>query len=193
MIRHIQNAVTHHSTARTAARHAKTQTEANPFRSVLDATSATTEAPVAASSSKTAQTGNAASPVTTAGSKPASAATITATITKEASPAAVTLAAPSFEYGATVTNPDGTVAALNWTQFADAATAERVAAKLGGKVADSTIDGYSATQRSIKVPGSQNLVNAGIAAQLFAQYGDKPGSPAWQIINRDLGRDSMAT
>ena len=85
------------------------------------------------------------------------------------------------------------MAALNWTQFADDATAQQMAAKLGGIVSSSNTDGYSATQRSIKVPGSANLVNAGIAAQLFAQYGDKPGSQAWQIINGDLGRDPMST
>lgn len=188
MIRHIQNAVTHHSTARTAARHAaKAQTDANPFRSVLDATAAVTGAPVAAAPAKTAPTR--AVSTSTPGTTPA----ITATITKEAAPATAAPVAPGFEYGAIVNNPDGSVAVLNWTQFADAATADRMAAKLGGTVKDSTTDGYSATQRSIKVPGSPNLVNAGIAAQLFAQYGDKPGSPAWQIINRDLGRDSMAT
>ncbi len=185
MIRHLHNALLHHSTARTAApTAAKTQSDANPFRNILDAASASTNA----SAAKTAATKSAQVEVA-----PGGGATISASITKTADKPTVTLAPPAFEHGPTVKNPDGSVGVLNWTQFADTGTAEQLAMKLGGTVTSSNNDMYSATQRSIKVPGSPNLINAGIAAQLFAQYGDKPGSPAWQIINRDLGRDPMST
>lgn len=122
--------------------------------------------------------------------------TITSTVTKPPTPAAqpaVTLTPPHFQQGATVTNPDGSVSPLNATEFATAGTAQEIAAKLGGTVATTTLSGYSAGQLNISVPGSQNLVNAGVAAQLFARYGDQQGSQAWQIINRDLGRDPMST
>jgi hypothetical protein len=170
MIRNIHHS-THHSL--TAARPAaKTQAETNPFRNVLDSTSTETAATTKAASSP---------------------ATITATITKPAAKPVVTLSPPVYEQSPTVANPDGSESPLNWTQFASAATADQIAAKLGGTV-DSVISGGNSTaQRSIRVQGSPNLVNAGIAAQLFAQYGDKPGSQAWQIINRDLGRDPMST
>ena len=170
MIRNIHHA-THHSlpAARPAA---KTQAESNPFRSVLDSTSTNPEASLAAATSP---------------------ATITATITKPPAKAVVTLSLPVYEKSPTVANPDGSESPLNWTQFADGATADQIAAKLGGTVDSATNAGNSTAQRSIRVAGSPNLVNAGIAAQLFAQYGDKPGSQAWQIINRDLGRDPMST
>ncbi len=185
MIRHIHNALLHHSTARTAApTAAKTQTDANPFRNVLDAADASANASAAnTAAAKPAQVEIA----------PSGGATINASIIKATAMPTVTLAPPAFEHSPTVKNPDGSVGVLNWTQFADAGTAEQLAVKLGGTVANSSNDMFSATQRSIKVPGSPNLINAGIAAQLFAQYGDKPGSPAWQIINRDLGRDPMST
>jgi len=181
MIRQINNAATHHSTARMAARQtAKASTDANPFRSVLDSTSSSST-PVSpllatAASLQTPQ--------------------ITATISKSVVPAvnpAVTLSPPVFQQGATVTNPDGSSSALNSMEFAAPQTAQQIAAKLGGTVDEGNIPGFSTSQLSIRVPGSNNLVNAGVAAQLFAQYGDKPGSQAWQIINRDIGRDPMST
>lgn len=178
MIRNIHHA-THHSltAARPAARPTThptttTQAETNPFRSVLDSTSTSTAASPSAATSP---------------------ATITATITKPPAKAVVTLSPPVYEKSPTVANPDGSESPLNWTQFADGATADQIAAKLRGTVDSTTNAGNSTAQRSIRVEGSPNLVNAGIAAQLFAQYGDKPGSQAWQIINRDLGRDPMST
>ena len=174
MIRNIHHA-THHSltASRPAARPTTTtQAETNPFRSVLDSTSTSTAASPSAATSP---------------------ATITATITKPPAKAVVTLSPPVYEKSPTVANPDGSESPLNWTQFADGATADQIAAKLRGTVDSTTNAGNSTAQRSIRVEGSPNLVNAGIAAQLFAQYGDKPGSQAWQIINRDLGRDPMST
>ncbi len=172
MIRHIHNANTHHAlSTKTATR---TTTESNTTTDGSDSFRKLFDSSTSSGASVTPQ--------------------ITGTITKDATPApAVTLTPPHFEQGVTVTNPDGSVVPLNYTQFATDATAQEIATKLGGTVATSQMEGYSATQRSISVPGSANLVNAGIAAQLFARYGDKPGSQAWQIINRDLGRDPMAT
>ena len=122
--------------------------------------------------------------------------TINATVTKTPTAATkpvVTLTPPQYQQGATVTNPDGSITPVNVTEFAAPATAQQIAAKLGGTVATTTLSGYSAGQLNISVPGSPNMVNAGIAADLFARYGDQQGSQAWQIINRDLGRDPMST
>jgi len=174
---HSLNHTTHHANvAQTAARQsAPAASETNPFQSVLATTSAASPA-----SSAPALT------------QPPAKATITATITKSATPAVV-LTAPVYEQGATVSNPDGSSSPLNSFELADGATAANIAAKLGGTIDESILGGFSVGQRNIKVPGSANLINAGIAAQLFAQYGDRPGSIAWQTINRDLGRDPMST
>jgi len=193
MIRQIHNANIHHLAAHSAARPAaKTSAGTGSFRSVLHSTTTSSFSDLFSSSSANTTSGTPADATAGTPATTTAPAQITGTVVKAATPA-LTLGQPAFEPNPTVTNPDGSVAALNWTQFADDATAQQMAAKLGGKVSSSNTDGYSATQRSIKVPGSQNLVNAGIAAQLFAQYGDKPGSQAWQIINRDLGRDPMST
>ncbi len=173
MIHRIDYAINHathqmNAVPATARPSAPAASETNPFQSVL----ATTSAPDLKQALPKA--------------------TITAVITKSAAPA-VALTAPVYEQGATVSNPDGSTSPLNHFELADGATAANIAAKLGGVVDQSILGGFSVGQRNIKVPGSSNLINAGIAAQLFAEYGDKPGSIAWQTINRDLGRDPMST
>jgi hypothetical protein len=118
---------------------------------------------------------------------------IKAVITSAPAPAAVTaqpLDGNLYEQNATVMNPLGATTALNPMEMATDATAQAMAAKLGGTVVtDQFTGGYStsAPTREISVPGSNNKINAGVAASLFAAYGDAPGSQAWQIINRDLG------
>jgi hypothetical protein len=80
--------------------------------------------------------------------------------------------------------------------MASTSTAEQIAAKLGGTVtADRFGGGFSTSAdiREISFTGSNVKINAGIAASLFAQYGDAPGSEAWRVINNDLQRDPMAT
>ena len=199
MIRNVGNLAAHHLASHQAARPVKNvSAETNPFRSVLDSTSVpatvtSTERKGAVVTSAVAPNPftPALTPAATTGSTQAP-AQIQATIIKPAA-TGVELAPPVFETGAAVTNPDGSMSHLNWNEFADGATAEQIAAKLGGTVSTSPVDGFSVQQRGIKVPGSDNLINAGIAAKLFAQYGDKPGSLAWQVINRDLGRDPMST
>ena len=78
----------------------------------------------------------------------------------------------------------------NPLQFATADAAAALAKKLGGEVREDNLSGTfsrSAPQRMIVVAGA-NPINAGLAAGLFAFYGDAPDSEAWRIINRDLGR-----
>jgi hypothetical protein len=103
---------------------------------------------------------------------------------------------PTFEQGAVVTAPDGTTTPLNPLEMASTDTAAQIAAKLGGTVtADQFGGGFSTSAdiREISFEGSNVKINAGIAASLFAQYGDAPGSQAWRTINNDLQRDPMAT
>jgi hypothetical protein len=97
----------------------------------------------------------------------------------------------SFISGATVSAPDGSATSLNPVELATPATAQEVAALLGGTVVqDSMSGGYtqSAATAEISVPGSANEINAGLAANLFANYGTAAGSQAWQIIDADLGK-----
>lgn len=80
----------------------------------------------------------------------------------------------------------------NSLQFATAAAADALAKKLGGVVREDSLAGTfsrSAPQRMIVAPNGKE-VNAGLAADLFAKYGDAPGSEAWRVINADLGRSS---
>ena len=167
MIRHIHNTNTQTVAPSTKATRASTtsDSDSDSFRKLFDST---TYQPVAIS------------------------ATVTKPPTATTKPV-VTLTPPQYQQGTTVTNPDGSITPVNVTEFATPATAQQIAAKLGGTVAATTLSGYSAGQLNISVPGSPNMVNAGLAADLFARYGDQQGSQAWQIINRDLGRDPMST
>ncbi len=121
--------------------------------------------------------------------------------TATAAPAAppqtpVALTSPSFEQNATVTAPDGTFTNMNPMEMASEATAEELAAKLGGTVSTENFAGgfsTSAPIRDISFSNTNVKISAGIAASLFAMYGDAQGSQAWQTINNDLGRDPSAT
>lgn len=96
---------------------------------------------------------------------------------------------PLFEKSVTGMSFQGTPSTYNTTQFATAATAEKFAKLVGGKVEDVELTGAfsrSAPERMIAAGGHQ--LNAGLVADLFAKYGDAPGSEAWQVINRDLGK-----
>lgn len=125
--------------------------------------------------------------------------TSTAPAAMSAAAAPATLAdsppAPTFEQNARVTGPDGTSTPLNPMEMASTATAALMAAKLGGTVSADQFAGFatSADIREISFAGSNVKINAGLAATLFANYGDAPGSQAWLTINRDLGRDPMST
>jgi hypothetical protein len=103
---------------------------------------------------------------------------------------------PVFESGASVISADGSATPLNPMEMASASTAAQLAAKLGGTVTPEGFSGgYSTSSdiRDITFADSDVKINAGLAASLFATYGDAPGSEAWRVINNDLGRDPMAT
>jgi hypothetical protein len=117
-----------------------------------------------------------------------------------ANSATVTFANPlpptSFEQGAVVTGPDGSSTPLNSMEMASADAAAQIAAKLGGTVtADQFSGGFSTSAdiREISFANSNVKINAGLAANLFATYGDAPGSEAWRVINSAFNRDPMAT
>jgi hypothetical protein len=96
---------------------------------------------------------------------------------------------PFFEKSVTGMSFQGTPSTYNTTQFATAATAQKFAKLVGGKVEDVELSGAfsrSAPERMIAVGGHE--LNAGLVADLFAKYGYEPGSEAWQVINRDLGK-----
>jgi hypothetical protein len=131
-------------------------------------------------------------------SNPAAAALINA-MPVNAAPVTVTSPPPpppSFEQGAVVTSPDGSTTPLNPVEMASSDTAAQIAAKLGGTVtADQFSGGFSTSAdiREISFAGSNVKINAGLAANLFATYGDAPGSEAWRVINSAFNRDPMAT
>ncbi len=161
-----------HTTTRAAAKPAQTQSFASLFSNAATPNSST---------STSANATQASIPVTT---KP---------VITPSTPAVVQ---PVYVQGATAANPVGSPTALNPAELASAGTAKQIAALLGGTVREDAMGGsdfaWSESQRNIMVPGSANAINAGLAANLFARYGTAPGSQAWQIINRDLGRDPMS-
>jgi|SRR5271163_1152378 len=115
--------------------------------------------------------------------------TQTATTTTPSSPTPAPFTAV-FQQGATVTAPDGSQTGLNPAELATAPTAQEVAALLGGTVTQDTMAGGFSTSSptlEISVPGSSVQINAGLAANLFANYGTAQGSEAWQIIDQNLG------
>jgi len=96
---------------------------------------------------------------------------------------------PLFERSVTGMSFQGTPSTYNTVQFATAATADKFAKLIGGKVENVDLTGAfsrSAPERMIAAGGHE--LNAGLVADLFAKYGDAPGSEAWQVINRDLGK-----
>ena len=98
---------------------------------------------------------------------------------------------PLFEKTVTGMSFQGTPSTYNTTQFATAATAQKFAKLVGGKVEDVELTGAfsrSAPERMIASGGHK--LNAGLVADLFAKYGDAPGSEAWKVINRDLGKSN---
>jgi hypothetical protein len=116
--------------------------------------------------------------------------TQTAATTTPSGPAPAAPFTAVFQQGATVTAPDGSQTSLNPTELATAPTAQEVAALLGGTVTQDTMAGGFSTSTptlEISVPGSSVQINAGLAANLFANYGTTPGSEAWKIIDQNLG------
>ncbi len=134
-----------------------------------------------------------------------------ATTPAATTPAATTPAAPTPAASATPATPftfeqnvtvDGftTSTPMNPEELATADTANALATMLGGKVVNEPDYGggwsTSVPTRDIaftNADGSQLKLNAGILAYLFNNYGEAPGSQAWQQVNQALGRDLMST
>lgn len=86
----------------------------------------------------------------------------------------------------------GAPVAMNPAQFATQQTAQTVATLLGGAVVTVPLAGGSGSpQYQIAVPGSENLLNAGLVADLINKYGaNDPNVKA--ILARDLGISTAA-
>lgn len=151
-------------------------------------TATVTQAPGSPVSASTAvdAAGSASTPFDTAGS-----ASPTPAAGTSASPESTKTGPqiPLFEKGVTGLSFEGTSSGYNSLQFATATAADKLATMLGGKVEDVELTGAfsrSVPERMIAVGGHE--LNAGLVADLFVKYGDAPGSEAWQVINRDLGK-----
>ena len=110
----------------------------------------------------------------------------------ETAPAPASSQAPTPKYETAVTgfNPNGSENIYNPGQFATLDTAQSVAKLVGGQAQEDQLGGpYTRTAPERVIVGAgQNMLNAGLVADLFNKYGDAPGSFAWQVIDRDLGK-----
>jgi hypothetical protein len=128
-----------------------------------------------------------AQPATTTSSQPAPA-------TVPPSPAAAQTAqqAPAeslWETSVTGSGPFGSTSVYNTTQFATAQTAQEMAQIVGGQEQDFSLGLYTTSSPIREIVGAgDNPLNAGLVANLFQKYGDQPGSYAWTVIDRDLGK-----
>ena len=101
--------------------------------------------------------------------------------------------APKYETAVTGFNPNGSENIYNPGQFATLDTAQSVAKLVGGQAQEDQLGGpYTRTAPERVIVGAgQNMLNAGLAADLFNKYGDAPGSFAWQVIDSDLGKTQV--
>ncbi len=122
----------------------------------------------------------------------ATAATPATTAPAATQPSAPSTPAPAalFESSVTGTGPYNSFTVYNTTQFATAQTAQQMAQIVGGQEQDMQLGGLYTTSAPIReiVGAGDNPLNAGLVADLFQKYGDQPGSYAWQVIDRDLGK-----
>ena len=94
-----------------------------------------------------------------------------------------------WESSVTGTGPFGSTSVYNTTQFATAQTAQQMAQIVGGQEQDFTLGLYTTSSPIREIVGAgDNPLNAGLVANLFQKYGDQPGSYAWTVIDRDLGK-----
>ncbi len=79
---------------------------------------------------------------------------------------------------------------LNPNQFATSATASGIAGNLGGTVVNQQLEGpglsYSTPQAQISVPGAPSLLNAGLVANTYGNYGTSPTGYGQYEVNRDI-------
>jgi len=101
--------------------------------------------------------------------------------------------APKYETAVTGFNPNGSENIYNPGQFATLDTAQSVAKLVGGQAQEDQLGGpYTRTAPERVIVGAgQNMLNAGLVADLFNKYGDAPGSFAWQVIDSDLGKTQV--
>lgn len=100
----------------------------------------------------------------------------------------------NYEQGAVVNylNDQGVAATspLNPQQFATQATATGIAGNLGGTVVNQQLEGpglsYSVPQAQISVPGAPSLLNAGLVAGAYGNYGTSPTGYGQYSVNRDI-------
>jgi len=123
-----------------------------------------------------------------ASSEPASPATpATPAASQPPQPAAPT--PDLWETSVTGTGPYGGNTTYNPIQFATAQTAQQMAEIVGGQEQDFTLGLYTTSSPIREIVGAgDNPLNAGLVADLFQKYGDQPGSYAWTVIDRDLGK-----
>ncbi len=115
--------------------------------------------------------------------------------TAPAAPKAPAMQTPAYE-DVRVFNANGSFSSSNPLEFATPRTADEMAKKLGGQVKEAIFAGsqFSRSNPELLIVGAgANPVNAGLVADLFEKYGDAPGSQAWKVINRDLGRPENST
>ena len=108
-------------------------------------------------------------------------------------PASTPAPAPKYETAVTGFNPNGSENIYNPGQFATLDTAQSVAKLVGGQAQEDELGGpYTRTAPERVIVGAgQNMLNAGLVADLFNKYGDAPGSFAWQVIDSDLGKTQV--
>jgi hypothetical protein len=108
-------------------------------------------------------------------------------------PASSQAPAPKYETAVTGFNPNGSENIYNPGQFATLDTAQSVAKLVGGQAQEDQLGGpYTRTAPERVIVGAgQNILNAGLVADLFNKYGDAPGSFAWQVIDSDLGKTQV--
>jgi len=108
-------------------------------------------------------------------------------------PASSQAPAPKYETAVTGFNPNGSENIYNPEQFATLDTAQSVAKLVGGQAQEDQLGGpYTRTAPERVIVGAgQNMLNAGLVADLFSKYGDAPGSFAWQVIDSDLGKTQV--
>jgi len=123
------------------------------------------------------------------GSTPPASAQPAATTTPATQPAQLPATESLWETSVTGTGPFGSTSVYNTTQFATAQTAQEMAQIVGGHEQDFTLGLYTTSSPIREIVGAgDNPLNAGLVANLFQKYGDQPGSYAWTVIDRDLGK-----
>ena len=102
-----------------------------------------------------------------------------------------------YQTGVTINAPDPNnpgseiTSPANPYQWANDVSSQALAQYLGGSVQQQQLSGpgysYSTPQNQVQVPGSNDMVNAGLALQTLNQYGSGPTDLGSYDVQRDLG------